>query len=154
MAKTPGLSHHPLRVAIHQPNFLPRLKVLQKLSAADVWVVLDSAQYSLREWQNRSRIVPLHGDLTDFWLTLPVVRKNGQRTLIRDIEIVEPAMTTDRVSSTLLHSFRRAPYWPAVSAFLETVSPVLPTPSLTKLCVDTTMALLEIGGNPPDVHFS
>ncbi|MBU6427323.1 WbqC family protein [Patescibacteria group bacterium] len=51
-----------LSVVVHQPNFLPRLKVLQKLAAADVWCVLDSVQYNPREWQNRARIVAVHGD--------------------------------------------------------------------------------------------
>lgn len=45
-------------VAIHQPNLFPRLKILQKLALADIWIVLDNVQYCQREYQNRTLIVP------------------------------------------------------------------------------------------------
>lgn len=40
-------------VVIHQPNFLPRIKVLIKIMLSDVWVIYDNVQYVRREWQNR-----------------------------------------------------------------------------------------------------
>src|SRR5688500_306398 len=80
-----------MRVATHQPNLFPRLKVLQKLASADVWIVLDNVQYCPREWQNRARIVVAHGSSSSFWLTTPVSRSKGRDTLIQDVAVVDPA---------------------------------------------------------------
>lgn len=143
-----------MRIVIHQPNFLPRLKVLQKLASADIWVVLDTTQFSAYEWQNRARIVPAHGNYGDFWLTLPVHRCNGRRTVIRDVKIVEPYRTPERMRRTLLHALRRSPYWDTVMNFLETIKPSLDTSSLTQLCVDTTTVLLKMAGVVPEILYS
>ena len=43
-------------VTIHQPNFLPRAKVIDKLLAADLVIHLDDVQYMPREWQDRARV--------------------------------------------------------------------------------------------------
>lgn len=70
-------------VAIHQPNLFPRLKTLQKLALADVWIVLDDVQYCQREFQNRAWIVPLSGN--EYWCTLPVTLPEGHLTKIQDV---------------------------------------------------------------------
>ena len=141
-------------VAIHQPNFLPRLKVLQKLAAADIWVVLDSVQYCQREWQNRARIIPIHNPASPFWLTIPVHRPNGQRTLIKDVILVDPPQTAQRIQRSLLHAFRRAPYWNSIENFLQNIDKIFTTDSLVDICVETTRLLLLIAGRQPTIVYS
>ena len=141
-------------VAIHQPNFLPRLKVLQKLANADVWCVLDSVQYCTREWQNRARIVAAHGNNESFWLTVPVYRPNGLNTLISNIAITSPSSTEQLVSTTLLHAFRRAPCWAEIDELLLGLKPLLGTDNLVQLCVSITCALLQIAGRHPTILFA
>ncbi len=143
-----------LRVAIHQPNFLPRLKVLQKLANADVWCVLDSVQYCTREWQNRTRIVAMHGDNRTFWLSVPVHRQHGRNTLICEISIANPLLTARLVQLTLFHAFRRAPYWTAINDLLSNFKALPAADTLTHLCVDTTCSLLHIAGRQPTVLFA
>jgi hypothetical protein len=58
-----------MRVAIHQPHYLPWLGYLAKLAAADLFIVLDVVQYSKHGWQNRNRIKTTDGAR---WLTVPV----------------------------------------------------------------------------------
>ncbi len=143
-----------MRLAIHQPNFLPRLKVLQKLASADVWCVLDSVQYCDREWQNRARIVTVHGDNRSFWLSIPVRRPRGHDTLISEIAIDSPSSTARLVELTLLHALRGAPYWTAIDHFLSKVESVLTADTLTRLCVDITSSLLQIAGRRPTILFA
>ncbi|MFE6746426.1 WbqC family protein [Kitasatospora purpeofusca] len=50
--------------AIHRPNLLPRLSVMAKILAADVWVVLDDVQYARRDYQHRARLGALTGGAT------------------------------------------------------------------------------------------
>jgi len=143
-----------IRIAIHQPNFFPRLKVLQKLASADIWCVLDSVQYCTREWQNRARIVAAHRGNESFWLTVPVHQPRGRNTLISEVAIVDPSSTERLVSLTLLHAFRRAPYWAAIDELLSNLRPRFAADTMVQLCVDITCALLQIAGHQPTVLFA
>lgn len=71
-----------MRIAIHQPQFLPWLGYLDKVDRADLFVVLDSVQFKKNEWQNRNRIRTAQGWQ---WLTVPVLHNFGQP--IKDVRI-------------------------------------------------------------------
>ncbi len=58
-----------MKVAIHQPQYLPWLGYFDKMDQADVFVFLDTVQYKKNEWQNRNRIKTPTGWQ---WLTVPV----------------------------------------------------------------------------------
>ena len=58
-----------MKVAIHQPQYLPWLGYLAKWATADVFVFLDTVQYAKNGWQNRNRIKHQGGVQ---WLTVPV----------------------------------------------------------------------------------
>lgn len=143
-----------LRAVIHQPNFLPRLKVLQKIAAADIWVVLDSVQYCKREWQNRARLLALHGNNPSCWLSVPVHCPNGQQTLIKDVTLVDPNKSSRLIKRTLFHSFRRAPYWNVINDFIDKVPSQFVAENLTSLCWDTTSELLKLVGLQPKIVLS
>ena len=61
-------------VAIHQPNFLPRPKVLDKILSADLTIWLDNVQYVRREWQNRALVRDSSGG--HHWLSVPVLNRD------------------------------------------------------------------------------
>lgn len=67
--------------AAHQPHYLPWLRYLHKVAAADVFVLLDDAQYTKNGWQNRTRI---KGPEAPVRLTVPVHVALGQT--IRDVK--------------------------------------------------------------------
>ncbi|PYN08619.1 MAG: hypothetical protein DME02_07080 [Candidatus Rokuibacteriota bacterium] len=86
-AEQPDLRESVVRVAIHQPQYLPWLGYLAKWAAADLFVFLDSVQYEKNGWQNRNRIKTADGAR---WLTVPVHARLG--TPITDVAIDgEPA---------------------------------------------------------------
>src|SRR5204863_4910563 len=58
-----------VRVAIHQPHYLPWLGYFAKWAAADRFIFLDTVQYEKNGWQNRNRIKTSAGPR---WLTVPV----------------------------------------------------------------------------------
>jgi hypothetical protein len=62
--------------AAHQPHYLPWLRYLHKVAAADVFVLLDDAQYTKNGWQNRTRIGGAQGPVL---LTVPVHSRLGER---------------------------------------------------------------------------
>ena len=62
-------------VAIHQPNYFPWLGYFKKILEADIFILLDDAQFSKGSYTNRVRISKNSGVR---WLTLPVTYKFGQ----------------------------------------------------------------------------
>jgi hypothetical protein len=74
-----------LRVTVHQPNLIPRAKVLQKIAASDLWVVLDDVQFNPRDHQHRAFIVPTLRDQNAHWLTVPVSTPHGRTTTITEV---------------------------------------------------------------------
>src|SRR5262245_16608058 len=69
-----------MKLAIHQPHYLPWLGYFAKWAAADLFVFLDTVQYEKNGWQNRNRIKTRDGAR---WLTVPVRARLG--TPIRDV---------------------------------------------------------------------
>ena len=61
-----------MKVAIHQPNYLPYLGFFHKLSLADTFVIMDNTQYD-KKFTNRNKIkVPGNW----IWLTVPINKKH------------------------------------------------------------------------------
>lgn len=108
-----------MRVAIHQPNFLPWPGYFAKLDQADCLVLLDDAQFSKNNIINRVRIM---GPDAPRWLTLPVAAHLG-------LSIAEtyPAKTDwpGATLSKLRNTYSRATHfkaaWPVVESWFATV---------------------------------
>jgi len=61
-----------MKVAIHQPNYLPYLGFFHKLSLVDTFVIMDDTQYD-KKFTNRNKIkVPGNW----IWLTVPINKKH------------------------------------------------------------------------------
>jgi len=76
-----------MKVAIHQPNFLPYLGYFDKMSKTDLWVYYDDAQFVSRDYHHRNRIATTNGPL---WLTMPVCKPDHESPIpIKDIKIID-----------------------------------------------------------------
>jgi len=60
-----------MKVAIHQPQYLPYGGFFHKLSLSDLYVVMDDAQYDKR-FTNRNRIITPNGSI---WISVPINKK-------------------------------------------------------------------------------
>jgi len=76
-----------MRVAIHQPQYMPWLGYLAKWAAADVFVFLDTVQYEKNGWQNRNRIKTANGPR---WLTVPVRARLGTPIHAVEVDTMQP----------------------------------------------------------------
>ncbi len=94
-----------MRVAIHQPQFLPWSGYLDKIDQADVFVALDTVQFKKNEWQNRNRIRTADGWQ---WLTVPVRHRFGQR--VAEVRIDQTSRWRDRHLRALAIHYAKAPY--------------------------------------------
>ncbi|MDO8516867.1 MAG: WbqC family protein [Nanoarchaeota archaeon] len=71
-----------MRIAIHQPNFLPYLGFFDKCDYSDILVLYDSTQFKKNDFQNRNKIKTKDGWK---WLTIPISYNFGD--LINKVKI-------------------------------------------------------------------
>ncbi|RME84849.1 MAG: hypothetical protein D6771_03960 [Zetaproteobacteria bacterium] len=102
-----------MKVAIHQPNFLPWPGFFHKWRHADCFVLLDTVQFEKNEFQNRNRIKTAHGVR---WLTVPVHYRFPMR--IVEVKIV-PGPWPRKHRRTIEESYRKAAafaeVWPTLA---------------------------------------
>ena len=96
-----------MKVAIHQPHYLPWLGYLAKGAAADVFVFLDTVQYEKNGWQNRNRIKTRDGAS---WLTVPVHAPLG--TPIGGVTVDRRQPWQRRHLRAIEHAYAEAPSLP------------------------------------------
>ena len=75
-----------MKVAIHQPEHFPYLGFFQKMSAADIFVILDDVQYSKGGWQNRNKILNNSGEKEFFTVQ---VEPKAWRKLIKNVKVAD-----------------------------------------------------------------
>src|SRR5207244_6022028 len=73
-----------VKVAIHQPQYFPWPPYVHKVMSVDIFVYLDTVQFSKNGLQNRNQIKTSQGPL---WLTVPVKHQLGRS--IYETEIAE-----------------------------------------------------------------
>ena len=113
-----------MRIAIHQPHFLPWLGYLHRMASVDAFVLLDHVQFERRNYQNRTAI-RMNG--AQHWLTVPVAQRSQQERILD--KQVDNAGGEERgwgklCARTLQHTYGKAPFFreysPALKALLET----------------------------------
>jgi len=77
-----------VKVAIHQPQYFPWLPYVHKVMSADIFVYLDTVQFSKNGVQNRNQIKTPNGAQ---WMTVAVRHELG--TSIRETEIADQKAT-------------------------------------------------------------
>ncbi|MEX2146947.1 MAG: WbqC family protein [Candidatus Rokuibacteriota bacterium] len=114
-----------MKVAIHQPHYLPWLGYLAKWAAADVFIFLDTVQYERNGWQNRNRIKTAAGPR---WLTVPVCGA-PLATAIADVRVDASQPWRERHRRAIEQAYAQAPYLAAhrdtLAAFYEEPWPQL-----------------------------
>jgi hypothetical protein len=95
-----------MKIAIHQPHYLPWLGYFAKWTAADLFLFLDTVQYEKNGWQNRNWIKTREGPR---WLTVPVRAKLG--TPIRDVLVDASQKWRARHLATIENAYSGARAW-------------------------------------------
>ena len=103
-----------MRIAIHQPQYLPWLGYFDKMDRADVFVLLDDVQYKKNEWQNRNKI---RNAESWQWLTVPVVYDFGR--LLSEVKIDNKTGWRTKHLKSIEMNYSRAPYFKGYSGFFE-----------------------------------
>jgi WbqC-like protein len=116
-----------MRLAAHQPQYLPWLGFFDKMDRVDRFVLLDTVQYKKNEWQNRNRIRIATGWQ---WLTVPVHYRFPMT--IREVEIDEIGSWRRKHREALRIHHARSGFKDAVLPAIEAIFDE-PFPSLAAL---------------------
>lgn len=66
-----------MKIAIHQPHYLPWVPYFDKIAKCDLFIFLDDVEFSKGSFQNRCEIPTTHGDK---YLTVPLLKhKSDER---------------------------------------------------------------------------
>jgi hypothetical protein len=71
-----------MKLAIHQPHYMPQPGYFHKMACADFFVFLNDVQFEKNEWQHRNRIRNAKGPQ---WLSVPTAYKFPQK--INEVEV-------------------------------------------------------------------
>ena len=93
-----------MKVAIHQPNFMPWTGFFNKLSKVDTYVILSRVQYSKGEVTNRVNIKTPNGAE---WLTVPIAGKRDR--YIRQVELSNWMFHRKKILRTIEQNYKKAP---------------------------------------------
>jgi hypothetical protein len=104
-------------VIITQSNYLPWRGYFDLLRLADEVVLLDSVQYTRRDWRNRNKIKTASGPV---WLTVPVEAKGLYHQAIDETRVSDTAWVESHLRAIDL-AYRRAPRHADVFPWLETL---------------------------------
>ncbi|MBI5638832.1 MAG: WbqC family protein [Nitrospirae bacterium] len=78
------------------------------MNKADIFVVLDDVQYTVRDWRSRNRIKSPNGIL---WLTVPVQARGARSRMIKDIATDDTQQWQEKHLKSLETSYRKAKYF-------------------------------------------
>lgn len=98
-----------MRIAIHQPNFLPWLGIFHRMFLADTFVFFDHVQaMGGKSWLSRNKIL-VGGK--DMWLTLPVKKAGRLGQKITDVEINYDTNFLSKHLQTIEMNYKKTEYF-------------------------------------------
>ncbi|MDC1208333.1 WbqC family protein [Litorivicinus sp.] len=103
------------KIAILQSNYIPWKGYFDIIASVDEFIIYDDMQYTRRDWRNRNQVKTPHGLK---WLTVPVQSKGNYHQKIKEVEI-DGITWQEEHWNTLLHNYRKAPYFSDLAAEIE-----------------------------------
>ncbi|MFF5996101.1 WbqC family protein [Lysinibacillus sp. KU-BSD001] len=94
-----------MKVAIHQPNYLPWIGYFDKMDQVDRFVILDKADHSKSGYINRSKIKTPNGSLM---LTVPLQNKEQP---IHALQIATDQKWQMNHWKAIEANYKKSPYW-------------------------------------------
>jgi len=88
-----------LKIAIHQPNFLPHVGYFRKIAKSDIFVFLDDVQFTKGGYTNRTKL-----NQDNKYITVPLKHSSFKR--ICDLQISEPHRFYERLTKTLQQDYK------------------------------------------------
>ncbi len=133
-----------------QPTYLPWIGYFALMKSVDVFIILDSVQFSKRSWQQRNQIKTESGAK---WLTVPVISKGKKDQLIADVKIDYSSKFPESHINMIEQNYRKSPFF---SDFSEVFFNVLREKHeyLSHLSIDLILLIRELLGIKTIIKYS
>ncbi|KPK39166.1 MAG: hypothetical protein AMJ78_08890 [Omnitrophica WOR_2 bacterium SM23_29] len=108
-----------MKLAAHQPNYLPYLGFFHKIYLSDIFVILDTAQFVKSgpfAWMNRNRIRTKDGWI---WLTVPVLTKGKFPVSLFEAKIDNAEDWRDKHWKSIYYNYHKALHFNLYSDYFE-----------------------------------
>jgi hypothetical protein len=123
-----------MKIAIHQPNFIPWVGYFVKIKHVDTFILYDTAQYTKNSFINRNKMVV---DGMPKWLTVPVLYKGFSKCEIKQMQIDKQKFNPEKLSKTVKQEYRKYPHLePYIYQFEEILKVAGDHQSLSRLNED------------------
>lgn len=120
-----------MKIAIHQPNFIPWLGYFQKIKAADLFILYDTAEYTKNSFINRNKMII---NEEEKWITIPIIYKGFSNSAIKDVRIHPTDFKPEKIITTIEHAYKRFPHYEKYSpVFNECLREALDTGKIVDL---------------------
>jgi hypothetical protein len=108
-----------LIVAIHQPNYIPGISYFAKIVRSDIFILLDTVQFSKGNWTNRNRIKSSNGEVM---LTVPIITKKRSLQNVFEVCINSNELNWHKKHlKSLQTNYSKAPYYPQYLPIFEAI---------------------------------
>lgn len=96
-----------MKVAIHQPNYLPYMGFFQKMALADIFIILDTVAFSKDSFTQRTKIRTKEDCI---WLTIPI-EKNYYFKSIKDIHLPQDEKWRKKHMMSIRSNYSKSKYF-------------------------------------------
>lgn len=111
-----------LRIAIHQPNFMPWLGYFHKMSMVDIFVLLDDVQ--VPQGKSVASRALIKNNQGEFWISVPTSNKSAKMDY-HNIEVVNNTNWKAKSLKTIKLAYQKAPFF---NTYFEQFAAVYMTP--------------------------
>lgn len=140
-----------MKIAIHQPAYLPWLGYFDRIRQSDTFVFLDCVQFEKNSFTNRNRIKTANGPI---WLTIPVLHKGHTASTLRDTRIDSTQKWKKKHLNSIFLGYKKAPRFEVCYPKLEKLF-ASEHEFLSELCHEQLLFWLgELGIRTPVVRAS
>lgn len=105
-----------MKIAVHQPNFLPYLGFFDKAMKVDKFIFMDNFQYTKRGFINRNRIKTPEGFM---WINVPVSLTGTQN--INEVKISPGDNWKNKLVASLTHTYKKTDYFDELFPVIENI---------------------------------
>ena len=98
-----------MKLAIHQPEFMPWPGFFNLMALSDLYIVLDHVQFKKRYFENRNQLVSPSSKT--LFVGVPVITKNRYYQSICEVEIDNSQNWKKKLLLTIFHNYKKSPYF-------------------------------------------
>lgn len=98
-----------MKLAIMQPYFMPYIGYFSLIKHTDKFILFDTVQFIRHGWIERNRILKQNGGWQ--YIQVPIIKKEGRDTLIKDVLINNEENWKAKILAQLQHYKKIAPYY-------------------------------------------